>query len=463
MLFNSFTFLHFFLPVFLVVYFLTKSLRVKNIIILIASLFFYAWGEEKLVVLLLLSAVAGYYTGGIIGKGEKKLGLMVCLIYNLSVLFFYKYINFFIDIFNDLTGVGIQLVEINLPIGISFFTFQTMSYSIDVYREKIKPSKNFLDFACYVCMFPQLIAGPIVRYEEIEKDLVGRTHSWEKVKQGSERFVIGLAKKMIVANYFALISDNIFNSSISQLTFYDTWLGIICYSFQIFFDFSAYSDMAIGLGMILGFKFPENFNYPYISKSIREFWRRWHMTMSFWFRDYVYISLGGNRVGVKRVYLNLLIVFIVTGLWHGASWNFVLWGLIHGFFIILERLFPKLLSKIPDVIKWFYTILVVMSAWVFFRTESIGDAFIYLSKMFSFNFNSTEFYRVYFIDSKFYMMTVLSLLLCSPLLYYKILLPFKNKKSLYSGLYYTCIIILFVFSLMYLSTSSYDPFIYFRF
>jgi len=463
MLFNSFIFLHFFFPLFLILYFLTKNIKVKNAILLVFSLLFYAWGEEELVILLILSSLVGFYSAKVISGGEKKLGLWLSLSFNLSLLFFYKYVNFFIEIINDLTGFNINEVTVALPIGISFFTFQVLSYTIDVYRGTIKPSSDYLSFASYVCMFPQLIAGPIVRYEEIEKELVGRTHSWEKVKAGSERFVIGLAKKMIIANYFGFIADDVFGSNLTQLTFYDSWLGIICYTFQIFFDFSAYSDMAIGIGMMLGFTFPENFNYPYISKSIKEFWRRWHMTMSFWFRDYVYISLGGNRVSLPKVYINLFLVFLATGLWHGASWNFIIWGLIHGCVIVLERVFPKMLKKVPSAIKWLYTILVVMIAWVFFRSKTMDDAIVYLTKMFNCQFDTLGFYRVYLLDVKFILMFCVAVTLCTPYIYKNIVEPFKIKNYISSTVYYTSLFILFLLSMAYLSTSSYDPFIYFRF
>ena len=463
MLFNSFVFLHFFLPIFLVFYFTFKSRRNQNLVLLVFSLFFYSWGEGIVVLLLLLSAVVDFAAAKLINIGFKKIGLCISLVFNLGILFFFKYINFFIENINNIFNLSWDFIDISLPIGISFFTFQTMSYSIDVYRGKVKASNNFLNFASYVCMFPQLIAGPIVRYQDVEKELVSRIISWDKISEGVERFVIGLAKKMILANYFALIADDVFNSNVNNLGFYDSWLGIFAYTMQIFFDFSAYSDMAIGLGMILGFTFPENFKYPYISRSIKEFWRRWHITMSSWFKDYLYISLGGNRVSNFRIYVNLFVVFIATGLWHGASWNFIVWGLIHGFVIVFERLFPSFFSWLPSIVRWFYTMLVVMIAWVFFRADNIDVAMVYLSKMCAFEFELTDFFRIYFIDLKFVIISSLGILICTPFLWDKGLNYLRAKESVFRYLYMIFIGFLFLLSLSYIATSSYDPFIYFRF
>ncbi len=463
MLFNSFTFLHFFLPVFLAIYFLAKEIRTRNIILLIFSLIFYAWGEEELVVLLLLSAVVDFYASKIIRDGKKQLGLAISMTFNLGILFFFKYLDFFIGNMNALIGTEIEDLNIDLPIGISFFTFQTMSYTIDVYRGKIKASDDFLDFATYVCMFPQLIAGPIVRYADIGKQLKERSSNWANINKGTERFLIGLAKKLLIANYFALIADDVFNYHVSTISFFDAWLGIIAYTLQIYFDFTAYTDMAIGLGLILGFHFPENFNYPYISTSIRGFWRRWHMTMSFWFRDYVYISLGGNQVSQYRIYLNLFVVFVVTGLWHGASWNFVVWGLIHGIVIIAERSFPQFFKRIPRIIQWLYTIMVVIIAWVFFRAKTLPEALTYVYKMFSFDMNYDAFFRQYLIDGKFVIMIILGFVLCTPLVWNKILKPLQNVSTLGKGAYHLLLLGLFALSIIYLSSASYDPFIYFRF
>ena len=463
MLFNSFTFLHFFLPVFLAVYFLVKEIRTKNIVLLLFSLIFYAWGEEELVLLLLLSSLVDFYAGKLIQQDKRKLGLSLSLGFNLSILFFFKYLDFVVENIRSLAGIEHEPLEIALPIGISFFTFQTMSYTIDVYRGKIPAQNDFLDFATYVCMFPQLIAGPIVRYADIKTELQSRTIDWNKISVGCERFIIGLAKKMLIANYFAQIADDVFNYDIASLSFYDAWLGIIAYTLQIYFDFSAYTDMAIGLGLILGFTFPENFNYPYVSKSIREFWRRWHMTMSFWFRDYVYISLGGNRVSAFRNHLNLFIVFVVTGLWHGASWNFIVWGLIHGTVIILERRFPGFFERIPSLLKWLYTFLVVLMAWVFFRADTIGEAFYYIKALLSFDFDTALFLRAYLIDIKFWIVLVIGLAFCSPFIWTRCLAPWRAKTSNKRILYYLLLCIVFALSIIYLSSASYDPFIYFRF
>ena len=463
MLFNSFVFLHFFLPIFLVLYFAIDHRKTQNIILLLFSLLFYAWGEGVVVGILLLSAVIDYNAAKLIDKGHKRVGLWLSILFNLGILFYFKYVNFFIENINTGLGMELALLDVALPIGISFFTFQTMSYTIDVYRGEVKASDDFLSFATYVAMFPQLIAGPIVRYAQVEHDLAHRNTTWSQVAKGIERFIIGFAKKMILANYFALIADDVFHSSIAELHFLDAWLGIFAYTLQIFFDFSAYSDMAIGLGLMLGFTFPENFNYPYISKSIKEFWRRWHMTMSTWFRDYVYISLGGNRVSRSRVYVNLFVVFMVTGLWHGASWNFIVWGLLHGAVIVLERLFPVFFEKLPTGIRWIYTILVVMLAWVFFKTVYLEEALLYISRMFTFDVELVSFLRIYHIDMKFMLFTGIALVLCTPIAWTKVIAPAKHALPRFRYGYYILLGMVFMLSLFYLSSSTYDPFIYFRF
>ena len=465
MLFNSFHFLHFFLPLFLLLYFISRNNSYRNFIILIASLYFYAYGEGILVLILLASTIVDFYAAIIIEKWNKRIGIVLSLTFNLSILFAFKYYNFFVENLNEISGLNISLSERSLPIGISFFTFQTMSYTIDVYRGHVKPSKNILNFATYVCMFPQLIAGPIVRYKELYNQLAKRVITQENILEGIERFILGFAKKMIIANYFALIADDIFNSGVHTLNGFDCLLGILCYTLQIYFDFSAYSDMAIGLGLILGFKFPENFKYPYISLSIKEFWRRWHITLSYWFRDYVYISLGGNRVSKFRLYSNLFAVFVVTGLWHGASWNFIIWGLIHGTFILLERVFSKPYERIPKLIKWIYTLVVVIVAWVFFRSPDISFAIDYLSTLFSYkNYNLNIFFRVYYINLKFIILFFTALLCSTPMLsnFQKYLIK-REVNILYTSIYTIILFILFIISVGYIASGTYDPFIYFRF
>lgn len=336
MLFSSPVFLFLFLPFTLFIYYLLPS-RFKNLFLLLVSLFFYTWGEKELVALIIISTLVDYSCGLIIKNGRRKTGLALSIIFNVGLLAYFKYSDFVCTNIVDLLGLFSVSVDnayafsnIALPLGISFYTFQTMSYTIDVYRGEVEANSNIIDFATYVTLFPQLIAGPIVRYKSIKDQLSSRKVTTSLMSEGIERFVIGLTKKMLIANNCALLADNIFNLHGDDLSAGLAWLGVIAYSFQIYFDFSGYSDMAIGLGKLFGFNFPENFNYPYTARSIREFWKRWHMTLSSWFRDYLYIPLGGNQHGPTRTYINLFIVFLITGLWHGANWTFIIWGLFHG-------------------------------------------------------------------------------------------------------------------------------------
>lgn len=342
-----------------------------------------------------------------------------------------------------------------------------MSYTIDVYRGHVKADKNLINFATYVTLFPQLIAGPIVRYKEVSEELKNRITTIPLFAEGTERFIIGLAKKMIIANNCAFLADGIFNMPHSDISPLLGWLGVIAYSFQIYYDFSGYSDMAIGLGKMLGFNFPENFNYPYISKSIREFWRRWHMTLSHWFRDYVYISLGGNRISNLRTYVNLIIVFFITGLWHGANWTFIIWGMIHGLFIILERIgFGKILDKLPKAIAHIYLLLTVSIAWVFFRSDTITDALNYIKAMFSFQVETNTEFLFFYLSKETVIALVLAILFSTPV-YKKInqffSLKFKHHLNIFSGLRYSFLIFLFIISCIYITVDAYNPFIYFRF
>ncbi|WP_405384874.1 MBOAT family O-acyltransferase [Maribacter sp. LLG6340-A2] len=402
-------------------------------------------------------------------KQRKKLSkytLWVFVAANVLMLVYYKYLNFFVDILDETSFIGHSSIdEILLPIGISFFTFQGLSYLIDVYYEKVNPQKNLVSLALYISMFPQLIAGPIVRYIDVEKQIKKTKHfHWSKFSEGIERLIIGLFKKVIIANQMAFIADFVFNSESSfGMTTY--WLGIICYSFQIYFDFSGYSDMAIGLGKMFGYDFLENFRLPYISKSIQEFWRRWHISLSSWFRDYLYIPLGGNRKGGLRTYINLSIVFFVTGFWHGASLNFIVWGLYHGLFLILERLFlGKILEKAPKIVSHIYTLLVIMIGWVLFRANTLKDALHYLDNMFSFtaidNIEVLQYFSPYFI-----VVLILAFILSTNI---------KNfLKSIFFGKYqktkvllafkYSGYILIFIFCLLELGANNYNPFIYFRF
>ena len=385
MVFSSTLFLFRFLPIIMILYFLAPG-RTKNVLLLLGSLIFYAWGEPIYVLLMLFSTVSDYLHGRAIGKARskmvKQIFLVSSIIVNLSVLGFFKYADFLVGTINQLTGSQIPLLNLPLPIGISFYTFQTMSYSIDVYRGNAKVQKNLLDFAVFVTMFPQLIAGPIVKYVDVEKNLHERKVDLLQIHYGVRRFIFGLAKKVLLANNIGLVWTTISSRDYSTISAMSAWIGIIAFAFQIYFDFSGYSDMAIGLGACFGFHFPENFNYPYISRSITEFWRRWHMTLSSWFKEYVYIPLGGNRKGLKRQLVNILIVWTLTGIWHGAGWNFLMWGLWFAFWLIMEKLFlKKILSALPGIVANIYTMLIVIFGWVFFAIENGTQAWNYLKIM----------------------------------------------------------------------------------
>jgi len=476
MLFTSAIFLFLFLPLVLLSYYLLP-VKYRNIQLLLVSLFFYTWGELAIVLVMIASTIIDFVAGLVIDNGKKKLGLAISLVANLSFLGFFKYANFAFENYNALityfgmsSNALLNLPNITLPIGISFYTFQTMSYTIDVYRGNTKANRNFIDFAAYVTLFPQLIAGPIVRYVDIAKQLNSRVLSINKFALGTERFIIGLAKKMIIANSFASIADEIFALPTNELSISASWLGIIAYSFQIYFDFSAYSDMAIGLGKMFGFDFLENFNYPYISSSIQEFWRRWHISLSSWFRDYLYISLGGNRVSKTRLYINLFIVFFATGLWHGASWNFVVWGLFHGSFLVLERIFlGEMLKKAWKPIAHIYTLFVVIIGWVFFRADTLSIAIQYIKAMFGENQPNQLLGIQYFIQPEYLPISMIAILFSMPI-YMKCKIFSKNiiKKrpkleNFIVHSYHFFIVTIFLLSITYIASGTYNPFIYFRF
>ena len=391
MLFSSITFLFYFLPITLFLYYVAiprRNLEARNIVLLIASLFFYSWGEPIYIFLMIYSAFFNYFMALQIRIEQKRGGtgkknLIFTIIMNLFILGFFKYFGFLMDTINAITGANIHYTALSLPIGISFYTFQALSYIFDVYKKTVEPQRNLLRFSLYLSLFPQLIAGPIVRYRDVADQLENRDCDLEKFGNGAIRFIFGLGKKVILANNLGALYQTITALPDSKVSVVTYWIGIAAYTFQIYFDFSGYSDMAIGLGKMLGFDFIENFNYPYISKTITEFWRRWHMSLSSWFREYVYIPLGGNRVTVPRHILNLLIVWSLTGLWHGANWNFVLWGTYYGVVLILEKYVTgKYIAKAPDWLKHVYTMLVVMIGWVFFSITDISKALSYLGVMF---------------------------------------------------------------------------------
>ena len=466
MVFSSTIFVFLFLPLVLILYFLMPK-KFRNYILLIFSIIFYIFGGPKFLLVLLLVVLIDYFGALLIDKKKnKKLFLIITICLNIATLFYFKYTGFFLENINNLFSLNIKIPDIVLPIGISFYTFQAMSYVIDVYRKKVKVQKNFFTLLLYVSLFPQLVAGPIVRYETIEKELTSRETTFDDLVYGIRRFILGLAKKVIIANQMGALADIIFTSN--NLSTPIAWLGAFAYTFQIYFDFSAYSDMAIGLGRIFGFKFLENFNFPYIAKSVTDFWRRWHISLSTWFRDYVYIPLGGNRKGILRQIFNLFVVWILTGFWHGAEWNFVIWGFYYFIFLILEKfVLKKILKKTPSVLLHIYTMFIVIIGWVIFRCDNLNTLTMFFKELFSFNVTEyginelliyLESYGVYFI---------LAIIFSFPT-YYKIIdkidsINNKKVKLFLDICHYLGLIILFVITIMFLAKSSYNPFIYFRF
>lgn len=477
MLFSSVVFLFLFLPITLLGYYLIGD-KYKNYWLLFTSLIFFAWGGVSETIILILSIILNYYFGLAIQKylDSRKgyLFLFWGITVNILILGVFKYANFFVEnlnhLFNFLHIPNMKQTNIALPIGISFYTFHSLSYLVDIYKKKSSAQKSILDLSLYICMFSQLIAGPIIRYSDIWSQLRQRTHTSAKFASGIERFVIGLGKKILLANTFARMVDDLFTGNVNDLSALTSWLGIVCYTLQIYYDFAGYSDMAIGLGRMFGFEFMENFNFPYISKSVTEFWRRWHISLSSFFRDYVYIPLGGNRISNQRTYINLLIVFFLTGFWHGASWTFILWGLFYGFFMVFERLgFSKILEKIWSPIANLYTLLVVMFAWVLFRADTLSYALSYWKAMFKFNItqNQLELFLNY-ADKELCLNLFIAIL--GALGFFNMFIPVINRYStskifIYSFntitvLFYATILIVCSF---YLVAGTYNPFIYYRF
>lgn len=454
MLFSSITFLYYFLPLLIILYFILKKHR--NNLLLVFSLFFYFYGEPKFILVLLSSIIINYYFSKWIYNNptKKRILLILSLIINLGILFYFKYFNFIIECTNDILNLDINILNISLPLGISFFTFQAISYVVDVYLNKVKPAKNIFEFGTYLSLFPQLVAGPIVRYETIADELKSRKITTEMFASGIKRFIIGLSKKVILANTLGEIVT-IF-TSLSQKTIISNWLVGISYSLQIYFDFSGYSDMAIGLGLMLGFRFLENFNYPFIANSITDFWRRWHISLSSFFRDYVYIPLGGNRVSKKRWVFNLFVVWFLTGLWHGASYNFILWGLYFFILLILEKMVLNKFIK-NKIFSHIYTIILVIISFVIFRETDISELFITLKSMFGFNnlkWVNTE--TIYYLKN-FSVFLIISIILSTPIV--KLIKQKINKPIIE---YVGCFILLVIVT-SYLVSSSSNPFLYFRF
>lgn len=467
MVFSSLTFLMLFLPAVLLIYFAVPR-QGKNAVLFIFSLLFYAWGEPIYVGLMIFSTVLDYTCGWLVekyrGTSKQKIGLLISVFTNLGLLFFFKYTDFFIGTINTVFGTDIAMLNLPLPIGISFYTFQTMSYTIDVYRGDAKVQKNILSFGAYVSLFPQLIAGPIVRYQDVADQLNERTHSFDRFGDGVKRFVTGLGKKVLLANNIGLLWDAISKTAAENLTTLAAWLGIIAFAFQIYFDFSGYSDMAIGLGKMFGFDFLENFNYPYTSKSVTEFWRRWHISLGTWFRDYIYIPLGGNRKGLPIQIRNIAIVWLLTGFWHGASWNYVLWGVFYGLLLMAEKLFLlKWLKKAPAFVGHIYTMFAVLFGWVLFAFEDLGKGVAFLKTMFGggagFISNSTLYQILSYLP-----LLIVCLVAATPLakkIYGK--LSCKAGEGVLLTVDSVRIAGIMLLSIAYLISGSYNPFLYFRF
>ncbi len=463
MLFTNISFLYYFLPIVIIIYFIMPK-KYKNIILFLASMFFYFYGEPKYIFLMIIEILIAYIGGLLIEKYKNKKILIGIVIIHIGFLCFFKYTNFLIININNIFNINLNLLNLALPIGISFYTFQIISYEIDVYKGKVNVQKNFLKLATYVSLFPQLIAGPIVRYETIEKELDNRTPSFEKFSYGVERFVIGLAKKVLIANQLGQLCQVFINTNEKTILFY--WIFAIGYMLQIYFDFSAYSDMAIGLGKIFGFDFLENFNYPYISKSITEFWRRWHISLGTWFKDYVYIPLGGSREGTKKLIRNILIVWALTGIWHGASWNFIIWGLYFGIILLIEKLFlKKYIEKLPEFIQRIYVLFIVMISFIIFNANNMKEAWMNIIGLFGLNGEKIiNKFTLYYLKN-YLVVIIIAIIASTPII--KNLIKKLKQNSQINKIINILEPILIVFILIIITSyavdNSYNPFLYFRF
>ena len=461
MLFSSIPFLYYFLPVVLTVYFLVPR-KLKNSVLLLSSLVFYGWGEPKLLFLMIATIGLFYFCGLAIERAEagtgKKFWLTVSVVISLGLLGLFKYADFFLSSFAAVTGLPVPLLHLALPVGISFYTFQCLSYTIDVYRGHVPAQKDPVAFGAYVALFPQLIAGPIVRYVDVARELENRSTGWEDISLGLRRFLVGLGKKVILADNFALLARTFRESGEPSVLFY--WMYAVAFAFNIYFDFSGYSDMAIGMGRVFGFRFIENFNYPYLSKSITEFWRRWHMSLGSWFRDYVYIPMGGNRVSRKRWVFNILTVWMLTGLWHGAAWNFVLWGLLYAVFLLLEKRVPGL-QKLPDVLRHGYTMLVVLLGFVLFNAESMAQAGSDLAALFGFGGLPLVTGETMYYLGSYGLLLAVGCIGATPLP--KIMARKLENTPWGTVLELVFLALLLIVSTAYLVDGSFSPFLYFRF
>ena len=468
MVFSSVEFLYLYLPITLLIYFIipARCLTLRNLALLAVSLFFYGWGEPIYVFIMLFSICVDYICGYLVAKNREtspkkaKAAMIASVVINLSVLGFFKYLDFIIEnlslipVFSSLKPLGIAL-----PIGISFYTFQTMSYTLDIYLGKAKMQKNIFTFGSYVTMFPQLIAGPIVRYGDVDEQLRFRKHSFSLASSGVLRFICGLAKKVLLANTAGAVYESLALSVNDNPSMLSSWLALIFFTFQIYFDFSGYSDMAIGLGRIMGFEFVENFNYPYISKSITEFWRRWHISLSSWFKEYVYIPLGGNRKGRGRTIINLLVVWFLTGFWHGASWNFVIWGLYFFLILVIEKLFLlKILEKLPKILSHIYSLILIVFGWYIFIACDLSAPFEFLKAMFSAPLVCSLSLYELVRNIAF----IIILCVASTPLPHKLYLKFKENK-IFKAIIFVLAIVFILICTAYIVDSSYNPFLYFRF
>ena len=462
------TFVFMFLPIVCATYLLARK-ELQNYILLIASILFYAWGEPRYLAIMILTILVNYIGANYISRSHnamhRKLLLIATIVVDLSFLFYFKYFNFVMDNINQLFHTQINFIDVVMPIGISFYTFQALSDVVDVYRNEVKAQRDIYKLALYITLFPQLVAGPIVKYHDVDEQISDRTVTFDKVAYGVKRFIVGLAKKMLIANTLGAVADKIFTQPVENFDALTAWIGAIAYTLQLYYDFSGYSDMAIGLGSIFGFKFLENFNYPYISKSITEFWRRWHISLSTWFKEYLYIPLGGNRVSKRRNLFNLFVVFLATGVWHGASWNFIFWGLWHGAFIIFEKItgwHKKDGGLKINIAQHIYTMFAFVIGWVMFRADNMAYAWDYLKNMFGLISEHKITYKLpYYIDNIEIITFAVAILCAMPI--FRGMLEVKYERKILRTIINIWLIVLFVLSASSIAASTYNPFIYFRF
>lgn len=468
MVFSSMTFLCVFLPVLFMLYYAVKGTKLRNFLLIAASLLFYAYGEPVYIVLMIISTMFNYLFGLLLStekERQRKLVLFFSVFINLGLLGVFKYTDMVVETINALTGTALQSPGIKLPIGISFYTFQAMSYVIDVYRKEVSVQKNYFNILLYVSFFPQLIAGPIVKYHDVQEQINQRHADPERIARGMRRFILGLSKKVLISNTVAAAADAVFGFGLGDINILSAWIGAIAYALQIYFDFSGYSDMAIGLGHMFGFHFLENFDYPYVSRSIKEFWRRWHISLSTWFKEYLYYPLGGNRKGKVRTVVNKWIVFFSTGLWHGASWTFVAWGLWHGLFQMIEEFLP--LNKLPRILGHIYALLVVIVGFVLFRADTFEQGLHIISQMFTgFQFGETQQMLAFEqLTPVFLLMSGIGLVISMPVLpqMQMRLAPGSTLEKAIIPLTYISSVVLLLLCILSLSGGTYNPFIYFRF